>query len=68
MRHKTTEEMQQTIQMHMDVYQNLSNFNVVNGNVKKKVPQLKLHQELQCMFDNNYCKYICISMNNINKH
>ena len=37
MRHKTTEEMQQTVQVHMNVHQNPNEFNVVNGNVEKKV-------------------------------
>ena len=43
MRHKTTEEMQQIMQAHMDIHQNPSEFNVVNSNIKKKIPQLKLH-------------------------
>ena len=68
MRHKTTKEMQQTMQTHMNIHQNPNKFNVVNNNVKKKIPQLKLHQKLQCMFDSNHCKYIYISTNNINKH
>ena len=68
MRHKTAEEMQQTVQARMDVHQNPSEFDVVNGNVEKRVPQLKLHRGLQCMFDGSHCGYVCISTNNMNKH
>ena len=68
MKHKTTKEMQQTMQTCINIHQNLSEFDVVNNNVKKKILQLKLHQKLQCMFDNSHCKYIYINTNNMNKH
>ena len=37
MKHKIIEEMQQTMQVCMNIHQNPSKFNVVNGNVKKKI-------------------------------